>query len=173
MSRITTLRKASHRYLLPYHGGGQIGATTQTATAGDCYLLEFPVIEEGTYVDGITYPVDTTSNGNVIAAIFAIATQDTADGGALIVQSASTGQGTVSSPQTITFAATYLAPGLYYMALHFSSSTATFNRSPSGTSQVTGWSQKFNQAFAALPSTVPATTATTSGPSARVRVVKP
>lgn len=173
MSRLFTSRKAFRRYLLPYHGGGQVAATEQAATAGNCYLLEFDVVERGTYVDAITYTVGATSNGNVIAGIYRVATEDTADGGALVVQSASAAQGTVSVPQVVTFTATYLAPGRYYTALHFSSGTATFLRTPSASIQAVGWSQLFNQAFGALPSTVPATTGTTSGPGAKVRVVQP
>lgn len=173
MTKLIASRKAFRRYILPYHGGGQIAATAQTATAGDCYLLEFDVVERGTYADGITYTVDATSNGNVIAGIYRVVTEDTSEAATLVVQSSSTAQGSVSTPQTVTFTPTYLSPGRYYAALHFSSSTATYTRPPSGTVQAVGWSQKFNQSFGALPSTVPTPSAVTSNPGMKVRVVQP
>lgn len=173
MSRIILSNKAQNRYLLPYHGGGQVAATAQTATSGDCYLLEFAVTELGTAVDGVTYTLDVTSNGNVIAGIYKVVTEDTSEAATLVVQSSSVAQGTVSVPQTVSLTATYLAPGRYYVALHFSSSTATYLRTPSGSTQVNGWSQRFNQAFGSLPSTVPTPSAYTSGPSMKVRVVQP
>jgi len=84
--------------------------------------VPWPVI-----IDRIIYQVGTTSSGNVRAGIYREGeTADSAEGGALVVESASVAQLTATYIQMITVADTILTPGRYFAGIQGSSATGTF-----------------------------------------------
>jgi hypothetical protein len=169
LTTVSRARLNQRRWLNPLHGNGGVVVTSQTATAGRCILMQFEVTDP-TYVDGISYPVGSVSNGNVRVAIYRPTTEDTSAGGALVVESADTAQAAANGNQLITFTAVYLTPGRYYAAAQYSSATGTYYRHGNQT-QIVGVLEYFDQAYGAFPATVPAITATGSAaPGLRVRV---
>lgn len=159
------------RWLTPTHGG--IATTSQTFTAGRVLLLQFEVSQPVT-VDGISYVVGATSAGNVTVGIIGpvTATGDTAAGGAVLVQSASTAQGTATTAQLVSLTATQLTAGVYYAALEGSDVTGTYARQ-SNQAQGLGLVQYYDRAggYGALTATTPAVTDTGSAaPGLRLRI---
>lgn len=172
MTRLKLPNKNYQRWLQPLHGYG-IAATSQTPTAGRVLLMLFEVTKP-CYVDAIVYQVAGTSAGNVTAGIYRPVTEDTAEGATVVVQSDSTAQGSINTPQTVSLTTTYLSPGRYYAALEFSDATATYLRHTSAT-QITGWAQFYDRSggYGALTSPSPAVTSSGSAmPGLRVRVVQ-
>jgi hypothetical protein len=156
------------RWLKPHHWS--IATTSQTATVARVYLLQFQV-EVPTTVDGICYAVVATSAGQVRAGIYGpIVTADTCEGAPLVVESAAVAQGSINSPQVVTFTATLLQPGTYYAALEFSDATATFQRG-AAVHQVPGAAQRYDRGggFGALTGPCPAITADSTQPGLMVR----
>jgi chitinase len=152
--------------------GFGIAATSQTFTVGRVLLTEFSV-KNPVVVDAITYPVFATSAGDVTVGIYGpIGTRETSTGAALIVQSASTAQGTANTPQTITIADTLLQPGTYYVALEGSDATGTYARNTNQT-QIVGFGAFYDRGggYGALTDPAPATTTTGSAlPGMKIRV---
>lgn len=104
---------------------------------GQCNLATFsvpwPVV-----IDGIYYEVGGTSAGNVRAGIYEDGPAgDIADGGALLVESASVAQAGAQTAQFIPIPETVLKPGVYWIALQVSDATATI-RSGSCTGDFNG-----------------------------------
>ncbi len=163
--------RAPARWLTPLHGG--IATTSQTFTAGRCYLAQFAVTRE-IQVDGIAYVVGGTSAGNVRAAVLGtLATADTAAGTVVLVESASTAQGTINSPQLLSLTATTLVPGIYYAALQGSDATGTYMRHGNQL-QAAGLSQTYDRGggYGAFTSPTPAVSDTGSAiPGLRIRIV--
>jgi hypothetical protein len=172
MTRLRLPNKNYRRWLQPLQGYG-IAATSQTPTAGRVLLMLFEV-NNPCYVDAVVYQVAGTSAGNVTAGLYRPVTEDTAEGATVVVQSSSTAQGSINTPQTVTFTSTYLAPGRYYTALEFSDATATYLRHTNA-SQITGWAQFYDRSGGYGALTDPCPSVTSSGsvmPGVRVRVVQ-
>jgi hypothetical protein len=158
-------------WLSMYHGGDNPAATSQTFTAGRVLMCEF-IVEQAVSVDAISYIAGAVQAGNITVGICGpIATRETSTGAAVLVQSDSTAQGAINTPQTVTFAATVLQPGLYYACLEGSDATGTYMRQ-SNTTQVAGFGAYYDRdgGYGALTNPAPATTNTGSAlPALRVR----
>ena len=158
-------------WFTPFHGGATAVATSQTFTAGRVLMTEF-YVDQAVSVDAIVYIVGDTSAGNVTVGIYGpIATREVSTGAALLVESASTAQGSTSTPQVVTFNATILQPGLYYAVLEGSDATGTYMRH-GNTTQVAGYGAYYARdgGYGALTTPAPATTNTGSAlPGLRIR----
>jgi len=131
---------------------------TATAAAGRVYLVEFQNISPQT-VDRIVLYNFATVAGNVTVGIYGpIATEETAAGAALKVQSASIAMNGANAFQAFTIAATTLVPGRYYVAVEYSDATATYGKINITQAPSSGWGAYFDQAYGVLPDVVPATT---------------
>jgi hypothetical protein len=124
MAAQSSTPQGKHRWIAMYAGGGTVAATNQAfGTAGRVYLSEFE-IDVPTTVDAIVYIVGTTAAGNVTGAIYGpIPTEETCLSAVLIASTASTAQGSTSTPQTLALsAAVTLMPGRYYVGIEGSDS---------------------------------------------------
>lgn len=172
MSRITLQSPGvPNRWLTPTHGG--IATTSQTWTVGRVLLLQFHVLAP-CYIDGLSYVVGSVSAGTVIGGIIGPVsrTGDTAAGGTVVAESASTAQGTATGTQTLTWTAVAVSPGIYYAALEGSDITGTYARQ-GNQAQAPGLLQFYDRGggFGALTPTTPAVTDTGSAaPGIRVRL---
>lgn len=159
------------RWLAPTHGG--IATTSQTFTAGRVLLLQIHV-PVACVCDGLAYVVGAVAAGNVIGGIIGPVsrTGDTAAGGAVLAESASTAQASATTAQTLTWTAAALPPGIYYVALEGSDATGTYARQ-SNQAQALGLVQFYDRGggFGALTPTTPAVTDTGSAaPGVRLRL---
>lgn len=159
------------RWLTPVHGG--VAATSQTFTAGRVLLVQFHV-PIACVSDGLAYAVGGTAAGSVTGGIIGpiARTGDTAAGGAVLAESASTAQGSINTVQVLTWTAVALAPGVYYAALEGSDNTGTYMRQ-SNQSQAAGLVQYYDRSggYGALTATTPAVTDTGSAaPGIRIRL---
>lgn len=130
-----------NRWIKPYMWS--VVATSQTPTAGTVYMCEFEVTQQCT-CDAIAYVKGATQAGNVTVGIYGpITTEETCDTSPLLVQSASTAvsAGTNTS-QIVTFTATVLRKGRYYVAIEFDDATNTYQRNTNQT-QVVGLTQTY------------------------------
>mgnify|MGYP001608088585 FL=1 len=76
--------RLSSRWLAAYHGGGAIGATSQTFTVGRVFLQLFEV-KEPCYVDQIVYVVGGTQAGSIVVGIYGpVTTEETANSTVLL-----------------------------------------------------------------------------------------
>lgn len=143
MPRINGPHKNIEQWLNTFHGGGQPAASSAAfGTAGLVFACEF-VVERPMTIDAIGYIVGATQSGNVRVAIYRAASRETLTGGTLVVESASTAQGSVNTPQIISVTETLLTPGLYYVVIQGSSTTGTYMRH-ANQSQVDGWACTFS-----------------------------
>jgi hypothetical protein len=163
------------RWVTPHFNG--IATTSQTFTAGRVLLCMFDLPFGGT-IDAVSYVVGTNSAGNVTVGIYgplATLTTDTCAGAAVLVQSASTAQGTGSTAQLVTFTATAAGPGIYFAALEGSDATGTYMRLTNQTQVpvTTGWNELYDRGggYGTLTDPCPAVTQTVSNmPGLRVRI---
>lgn len=113
----------------------QTAAGSQTPSGGANQLaygaISVPV--GGAALTGIKYCVGATASGNVIVALYDAA-------GNRVAQSASTAQGATNAVQAVPFTAPVtLTQGRYFVAMIFSSATATaFMGAPIGPSKIVG-----------------------------------
>jgi hypothetical protein len=160
------------RWLVPYQCWG-VSATSNTATAGRVWLLEFEVASPVS-VDTIVIRNEGTVAGNVIVGIYGpVVTPDTCAGSPLVVESASSALSGSSTTQSISIAQTQLSPGLYYVAVQYSDATHTYGR-VTGSIVALGWTQFYDRGggYGALTNPCPAiTNSASSVPNARVRGV--
>lgn len=90
------------------------------APANTVQYLPFRLYEHATALS-MSYIVGSTATGSADLGIYDFQ-------GSRLVNSGGTPQGAVNTIQTLDLADTPLAPGVYYMALTFSSGTSTFHR---------------------------------------------
>ena len=148
------------RWIKPYHW--VVAVTNQAFTAGRVLLSEFEVASTMT-VDQIVYIVGSTLSGSVTVGIYGpIATEETASGAALAVESASTAQGSINTSQAITITDTVLTKGRYYLALEGDNAAGTYQRIGNQT-QVVGWGQYYDRAGGYGALTNPCPTPTNTG----------
>lgn len=169
-TRVNAPLQNVEKWLATFHGGFQVAASSAAfATAGLVYGCEF-VVEKPTTIDALGYIVGGTSNGNVRLALYRAASRETLTGGTLVVESASTAQGSINTPQIVSIAETLLEPGLYYVVIQGSSATGTFMRH-ANTEQVSGWAVTFdNSGFGAFLATAATQTSIGSNiPGFRIR----
>jgi len=103
--------------------GGMFAAASGVPGSNKTYWFPFRIYETSTAVK-MSYIVGSTSNGNIDVGIYD-------SQGNLLVHSGSVAQGTASTLQEIDITDTILQPGLYYMAIQFSSASGTwFVRAP-------------------------------------------
>lgn len=149
------------RWVKPYHDA--VVATSQAFTAGRVLLSEFE-LQDDAFIEGVTYIVGGTSNGNVRVGIYGpITTEETALDAPLLVESASTAQGSINTSQSISLTKTKAKAGRYYVALQGDSGTGTYQRNTNQT-QVTGWGQYYDRGggYGAFTTPCPAVTNTGS-----------
>lgn len=115
------------RWLTPVHSG--VATTSQTFTAGRVLLAQVEV-PAPCLIDGLVYTVGSVSAGNVTGGLLGPVsrTGDTANGAAVVAQSASTAQSSASVAQVLTWTAVFVAAGIYYAALEGSDATGTYLR---------------------------------------------
>jgi hypothetical protein len=170
-ARINAKPRLVPRWVGPLHGGLSPATSGQTFVAGRVYLMLTEVIVD-CYVEQIIYVVGSTAAGNVTVGIYGpVVTEDDCTAAPVLVQSASTAQGTVSTPQVITVTKTLVLAGRYYLALEGSDATGTFMR-VSTQAQVANWGQQYNRGggYGALTDPCPAAADATSGfPGIRIR----
>jgi hypothetical protein len=161
----------AQRWLKPFHWSP--GSTSQAFTAGTeiCALFE---VQNDAKLDNVTYVSGGTVAGNVKAGIFGpIPTEETSDGAALLVQSATFTPSGTNAVQAISLTPTLARMGRYYVCLLADDSSNTYMRQ-ANQSQVTGWLQT-KAGAATVASGFQATMSTPSntgsnGPSVVVRV---
>lgn len=163
------------RYIRPYHGGGAVATTSQTATIGRVQLHLIDVADD-CYVDAIIVSNASTIAGSVTVGLYGPVsfTTDTCEGTPLKVESNSTLQSGQNTGQIITLTETFIGKGKYYIAIEFSDSTATYQRQ-GNTIQVIGWVQYYDRAggYGALTNPCPVITDTGSaGVGCTLRISK-
>jgi hypothetical protein len=160
------------RWICPVPGG--VGATSQTFTVGRVYMVQFAV-QVTCQIDALAYGVGGTAAGSVTGGVLGpiSRTADIPDAAAVVAQSASTAQGTINSPQVLTWTAVTLQPGIYYAALEGSDVTGTFirhNNQPTAPGVVATYDRAGG--YGTLTNPTPTSTSTTSNaPALRIRVV--
>lgn len=136
-------------------------------------MAEF-LVEKPTTIDALTYIVGGTSAGNVTLGIYGpVATREISSSLPLVVETASTAQGSINTPQVITVTETLLQPGLYYVCIEGSDTTGTFMRQ-GNQAQVVGWGATYDRGggYGALTNPSPATTDTGSNiPGIKIRTL--
>lgn len=157
--------------------GGEPTVSDTAAVAGRVFMSEFEVTE-GVFVDAVGWINAAAPAGNARAGIVGPvdkAAEDTALSLTTKVESGSVAVGGADADAIATFTATYLAPGRYYAAVEFDTTTHTFGRSSrAGAAKQSGWGQRYDRAggFGALTSPVPAVTTNQANiPFMRVRCI--
>lgn len=166
----TRNRPTSARWLAPLYGGFALATTSQTPTVGRVNLMEFEVTAPSV-IDQISWANGATVAGNVTVGVYGpLATEGTALGAAVAVQSASTAQAGISAMQAIDLTPTFLAPGRYYAAIEFDNVTATFLRHGS-TTQPAEYVQNYDRSggYGALTNPCPTPTSGGTLPGLRIR----
>lgn len=161
------------RWLKPHQSG--IADTSETFVVGRVMAAMFD-IPVTAMLDGVAYVVGATAAGNVRVGIYgplASRTTDTCEAAPLLVESASTAQDGINTPQLITFTATLAEAGVYYAALEGSDVTGTYMRLIDQSQAPGVLTAYYDRAggYGALTNPCPAVTESgTSVPGLRVRV---
>lgn len=148
----------------PFAGGSYAGGA-----AGRTYLgpieIPWPII-----IDRIGYQVGSTSAGNVVLGLYREGdTADSAEGGALVVETSSAAQPAASNFHVVTVSDTLLVPGLYFAVIEFSDATGTFQRNYDAAQTYYRYYNRVG-GYGALTDPCPSLTTFSVGPRMFVRV---
>lgn len=149
------------KWISPFQNQQSVNSTL-TPTAGRIHL-NLIQIDRPTTIDGIAWTSGAGPAGNVRVAIYASVSETTATGATLVVESADTVVTANFDSQIVDITPTTLSAGLYWIAISWSSTTPR----PYRNSTVTLLSQTqyiYDQTYGAMPSTMPAVTATGTTP---------
>lgn len=159
------------RWISPTMSG--VAQASQVFTVGRVVLVQFEVVAV-CKIDGIAYIVGSAQAGNVIGGIIGpvVKTGDTANGGTVLAQTASTPQGSANAVQLLTWTPVLVNPGIYYAALEGDNATGTYMRQGS-VAQAPGLGQFYDRGggYGALTDPTPTVTDTgTIVPGIRIRL---
>jgi hypothetical protein len=166
------IRKIKQKYtvLKPFHWTNAGGSKT-VSSAGRVYIQTIDIPMNCVAVD-VRFQTGATSNGNIRAGLFGpLTTNFDPTGASLVAESASTAAPAAFQPAVISLGSVKVTAGQYALAVAFSDLTCIYISNSSAAVVSNASSSRFDQAFGAMPSTVPALTTDTSNQPAMVLTI--
>lgn len=158
------------RWLFTINGGDAV-ASQSNANQANQVALSLVNVPQPVRVEALCYSVGSAGAGNVRLGLYGpITSEEEVVGSSLVVQTASTAQGSAFANQCISVATTSIPTGRYYIAYQADNTGGTFYRHPAAYN-VDGFTRIWNMSYGAFPSV--ATTSAVSAasiPALRMRV---
>lgn len=166
-------RTQSRRFIKPTPWNLAGGSKT-VASAGRIYF-QLVEIDAPCAVAAVTWQTAGTQAGNARVGIFGpLATANTPSGDSLVAESASTATANANQLNSVAFSTTpRLVPGQYMLALAFDNTSNTFIGNASAAVVFSNATAQADQAYGAMPSTIPALSQNTTNQPAMILTVTP